>query len=353
MSLTIHRTGASDYGNHVKALVSGAPGSGKTRFSSTFKNPLFASAEGGLMSIADRNIPYVEIKHSADLLNIKNILDQDAADREKQLGFPVDTIVIDTIDEIQRIFIAERLADQRKEALTLPDWGWLSEKMQNVVRGFRNLPLNVVFTCHVKEVNDSESGGVWHKPALQGGIADQIAGYVDLSFLIQTSIVTEIVDNQTTQVEKRILITKPSRAYPFLKDRSGKLSGEIPITFDGDYDRIYDTIFGDLSGLKENAVVEIQTPEPTPVNAAVVTAAPDPVEVAKKKASAVRAKAEAPKEEIATVKPLSKDAANTGAATGLKCEECGGEVESQDQADFSRIRYRAILDKACFDKRSQ
>lgn len=43
--MKIRRTGADDYGKYVKALICGEPGSGKTLISSTFPNPLYASAE--------------------------------------------------------------------------------------------------------------------------------------------------------------------------------------------------------------------------------------------------------------------------------------------------------------------
>ena len=43
----------------IKALIYGASGSGKTTFSGTAKNALFLSAEGGLLSIADKSVDAV------------------------------------------------------------------------------------------------------------------------------------------------------------------------------------------------------------------------------------------------------------------------------------------------------
>src|SRR4051812_4849054 len=115
MALKIFRTGAADYGRWVKMLLAGEPGSGKTRSSSTWTNPFFASAEGGLMAVADRKVPATKIAHSAELEQLLKILQQNAEVRESMLGVPVDTVIIDTLDEVQRILIKERLSDKRQE----------------------------------------------------------------------------------------------------------------------------------------------------------------------------------------------------------------------------------------------
>lgn len=367
MALKIRRTGASDYGKFIKALVFGQPGAGKTLISSTFPNPLYASAEGGLMSIADRDIPYVDIRSSEDLLAIKNSVDQEPDVRAEILGFPVDTIVIDTIDEIQKILIAERLKATRNSAMQLQDWGWLSEQMRAMVRGFRNIPIHVVFTCHLKEVTDGETGRVSYKPGLQGGISDDIAGYVDLSLLIDTALVNETVKGKLVKVEKRTLLTTQTVKYPFLKDRSGKLPAEMEVNFTDDFERINQTIFGNVN-LAEGVTYDVETPQPVLTD----EPAPEPEVVAEKPKPAVPVTeitpepvklAEAPVAEPAPeedtpseggVKVRNKLPAGVvpqpkGHGTDIYCTMCGGEVETEKRAEFSRIRHRKILDDACYE----
>ena len=74
MAFKVRTTGASDYGRYIKMLVAGNPGAGKTLLASTALNPIYASAEGGLMSIADKGLPYVEIEKIDDLLELKQML---------------------------------------------------------------------------------------------------------------------------------------------------------------------------------------------------------------------------------------------------------------------------------------
>lgn len=241
--MDVRITGDSNYGTHIKALIVGPAGVGKTRMSSTFKNPIFASAEGGLMSVADRRIPYVNIESSEDLHRLRVALMQDASIREGVFGTKVDSVIIDTIDEIQNILVRERLEVSKNDKLTLPDFGWLREQMRAIVRGFRNLDMNVVFTCHDKESRDDELGKVMIKPALQGAFADEIPNMVDLALILVNRAETQIVDGGTSRVIRRFLQTYPDAQHAWVKDRSGALPQEFEINFEDDYQRMYDTIF--------------------------------------------------------------------------------------------------------------
>lgn len=351
-NIKVQRTGAHDYGRYIKALICGNPGAGKTLISSTFPNPLYASAEGGLMSIADRNIPYVKVETSHDLLAIKHAVDQMPSVREELLGFPVDTIVIDTIDEIQRILIRERLEETKKDSMTLPDWGWLGEQMQAIIRGFRNMDLNVVFTCHMKEVQDNDSGRVWFEPGLQGAIGKQISAYVDLALWLRSQTRTKIVDNTTAVVQERQLITRPDLAHEWVKDRSGKLPPEVDVNFEDDYQRLHDLIFGGIS-LPVQESREVVADEPTVVVPPTPDPPREPVSVAAPEGGQAAPEPSAAPAETPVSVPNGKAVQRETVAENVEtvltpskeskvCSECGEDV-SDDQADLSRIRFRKIL----------
>ncbi len=51
----------------VKLLVYGQAGAGKTSLIPTLPNPVVLSAEGGLLSIAGADVPYITISTMADL----------------------------------------------------------------------------------------------------------------------------------------------------------------------------------------------------------------------------------------------------------------------------------------------
>lgn len=387
MSLTVKRTGAADYGRYTKALIVGEPGAGKTLISSTWVNPIYASAEGGLMSVANRNVPFVEINTSKDLRALKGLLDQSPEVRERELGFPVETVVIDTIDEIQKILIRERLAETRKDAMTMQDWGWLGEQMKAIITGFRNMDMHVVFCCHIKDKDDQETGASWTIPGLQGSTGNEIAGYVDFSLLLKTSTISEI-NPENNKVEKRtirILQTYKDARNPWIKDRSGKLPNEFEVNFVDDFDRIYQTVFADVGSLPESTSQEVeQDPKALEdIPAPTVAAKPEPAPERPKAKVTPKSKPEpkpepAPEPDVEATQPEPEtepvqDALTTeqdkpsaeaskpevslpdgitpedrGYGTGIYCEVCGGEVETEDQADLSRIRFRKVMDRPCF-----
>lgn len=402
MTLKIKRTGASDYGQVTKVLIAGNPGAGKTLVSSTWPSPFYASAEGGLMSIADRDIPYSEVRSISDLLKIKTALDQPAHLIENLFGFPIETVVVDTIDEIQRILIRERLEETKRDALALGDWGYIAEQMAAIVRGFRNLNLHVVFTCHLKEVTDNDTGRVSYKPQMQGGFTDQIAAQVDLALLLKSTTRTEIVDGKAEKITRRVLQTNPDLQYEWIKDRSGKLPTELEIDFQTDYERISTLIFGGTK-LKEGKTseIEVELPELQPIkpaNEAVVrpmrrarpsvpslsTAAPSPAPAPAEQVVAPEPVVTAPVEEVkapeivqenATVpEPVAEEVRPDGIlvrnpdqympakslkltpcghGTDLYCQTCGKEIETVRRSELSMVRFRSFLCEGCFQDKKR
>ena len=60
MAISVKTTGSLAAGG-VKLLVYGQAGAGKTSLIKSLPNPIVLSAEGGLLSIQDADLPYIEI----------------------------------------------------------------------------------------------------------------------------------------------------------------------------------------------------------------------------------------------------------------------------------------------------
>ena len=235
--------------------------------------------------------------------------------------------------------------------------------MGALIRGFRNLDMHVVFTCHLKETSDSDTGKTWVKPGLQGSMADKIAAYVDLALLLKNGLRTEVVEGEAKRVMSRELQTFPDPLHPWIKDRSGKLPQDLDVNFADDFERIEELIFGSVD-LKEGAVSEMHelaepedviapAPEPAPE-----PAAPEPVAVADPVVKAdvpaeLEAKTDAPAEVAPAGGPRNQladgvEPKDLGHGVNIYCTVCGDEVASEEDADLSRIRHRRIMCKPCF-----
>lgn len=386
MGLSIRVTGADEYGQYLKCLICGDPGAGKTRSSSTWPNPLIASVNANLMSVADRQVAYAPITSSNDLLQLRHTLDNSPEVRAAKIGKPVDTLVVDTIDHFQQLLAAERRRDEKKDTLSGPDWGWLGDEMRAIVRGLRNLPLHVVLLCHLKVTEDMETNKVFLRPSLQGALGDEIAGYVDVALAFKAVTTLEVSpDGQTSQrVVHRYAQTYPDPTLPWVRDNSGKLPPEFEINFTDDFDRLNSAVFGSLNLAPSSTIgqvddeaprqlvasgnshVRVQTPAPAPrppvIQEPVVAPETEPVAqptpeqiepVESEEDIAAQLAAELKNEPVPTpaAAPVPAAAPTNGSAAAddrPPCDSCGGRIESDDQLDLSTLRFRKPLCRTCF-----
>ena len=393
MALKIKRAGADEYGRTLKALIAGDPGSGKTRIASTFPNAFYANADAGMMSVVDRQVPFVDIDSTETLTQLLQALRQTPKQRQAILGAPVSTIVVDTLDSIQKILIEERKREQKKESLAISDWGWLGDQLRVLIRNFRNLDMNVIFTVHLKSVEDGDTGQTFIKPGLQGAMGDEIPAYVDVCGLLKATPTTVVQDGKQVRVLQRLLQTGPDARHPWLKDRSGKLPVDFDVDLIQDGPRLLKAIYGGapaapsemLTETTEAPQVEEKVEEKSEPKAKEVSrpkgrtstetqqpvseapgAAVEPVQRESKAEEAPSSSPEpepeqepeaqeaAPEpvvtaaEEVVAVAESGNGQVREAPATDMICDECGDPIESEDQRDLALIRFRKRLDRKCF-----
>lgn len=183
----------------VKMCVYGPAGVGKTVLCATAPNPIIISSEAGLLSLASRDVPYVEIKRIEDF------------DRAYRMVSKSDhkTICIDSLSEIAEVLL-KKLKDEAKD----PRQAYLqmAEAMLNMIRNFRDLKSrHVVFVTKMDSRLD-DVDVMQHKPVLPGQMLNaQLPYFVDELFCM-------IQDRKG----ERWLQTEGDRNR-ICKDRSGKL----------------------------------------------------------------------------------------------------------------------------------
>ena len=116
--------------NGVKVLVYGQAGAGKTSLIKTLPNVVVLSAEGGLLSIQDADLPYLEITSMADLIEAYDWLS--SGDGKK-----FQSVALDSISEIAEVCLngEKKIAKDPRQA-----YGSMQEQMAEVIRAFRDLP---------------------------------------------------------------------------------------------------------------------------------------------------------------------------------------------------------------------
>lgn len=211
MHIQIRSTQGIGLRQGVKCVVYGKAGMGKTTLCATAPNPFIISAEGGLLSLAQFNLPYTEIKTIEDL----NRVHQWALQSNEARQFS--TICVDSISEIAEVVLnnARKKAKDPRQA-----YGDLQEKMADVIRSFRDLQgFNVVMTAKQEFIKDDTTGAMLNMPSMPGkNLTRDLPYFFDEVFKIDIGV-TQDGSNR----KYRYLLTQPDFMND-AKDRSGRLS---------------------------------------------------------------------------------------------------------------------------------
>lgn len=207
MAITLKSTkGLHAHG--VKCLVYGHAGSGKTSLIPTLPAPIVLSAEGGLLSIADAEVPFIEIGSMADLMEAYQWLTESADTK----GFQ--SVALDSISEIAEVVLAEELKRNKDGRAA---YGELNTVMAGMIRAFRDLPgKHVYFTAKCEKAQD-ETGKMLYAPSMPGkSLTMQISYFFDLVMALR---VEKDAEGQT----HRMLMTDSDGTWQAKNRAAGKL----------------------------------------------------------------------------------------------------------------------------------
>jgi len=173
---------ASQFGtdDRAKVLDYGNTGSGKSQLGSTAKNPAIALCERQALRTIRRRNPNAAIwliESTDDLREMLIALTEQHARDE----CPYDTVVLDSLTEMQGILKKEilRKGGQSKETLSVGEWGVIIDKITDIVRAFRDLPMHVLVLCRAEESYVDDARHV--RPSLNGKkLPNDIAGFFNV-----------------------------------------------------------------------------------------------------------------------------------------------------------------------------
>ena len=192
----------------VKILVHGQSGVGKTTLIGTLPNPVVISAEGGLLALADLEIPYLNVTNMTELNEAYEwLLNSKEADQFQ-------SVAIDSISEIAEVVLntEKKLTKDPRQA-----YGALQEQMTDLIRAFRDLPKKHVYMSAKTEKATDENGRILYSPSMPGNKLGQMLPY------FFDEVLALRVERDADGATHRGLMCDSDGLWT-AKDRSGKLS---------------------------------------------------------------------------------------------------------------------------------
>lgn len=164
--------------NGLKIVVFGASGSGKTTLIKTLPNPVILSAEAGLLSINDAEIPYIEIRNIEDLHEAYKWASTSAEAQQ------FESVALDSISEVGEVVLAN---EKRKNKDGRAAYGEMQTVMMDLLRAFRDLSGKHVYMSAKMEKAQDENGRMMYSPSMPGSkLSQQIPYLVDECYALRT-----------------------------------------------------------------------------------------------------------------------------------------------------------------------
>ena len=191
--------------NGIKVLVYGHAGAGKTTLGATMPAPIIISAEGGLLSIKDAGLDYIEV-NSMDTL-------MEAFEYVSASGDKYASVVLDSISEIAEVVLIHEKAVNKDGRAA---YGEMAVQMTSIIRAFRDMAgKHVLMTAKVEKAQD-ESGRILYSPSMPGNKVGQ-----SLPYFFDEVLALRVEKDADGRAQRALMCD--SDGIWLAKDRSGKL----------------------------------------------------------------------------------------------------------------------------------
>src|SRR5690625_4752245 len=191
----------------VKLLCYGEAGAGKTTLIAGMPEPVILSAEGGLLSLQEANIPYIEISSMEMLYEAYQWLTESDEAKDFQ------SVALDSISEIAEVCLSHEKKINKDGRMA---HGEMQDKMAGIIRDFRDLPERHVYMTAKLEKTQDEQGRLLYGPGMPGKKMPQ-----SLPFFFDEVLAMRVERDADGNVQ-RALQTAGDGLWS-AKDRSGKL----------------------------------------------------------------------------------------------------------------------------------
>lgn len=232
------------------ALIYGESSVGKTTLAAgadnvpQMRSVLFVDIEKGDLSI--RKTPYrPDVVRLSDWNQLKRLYQELLVGPEVH-GY--NTVVIDSLNEVVDLNLKDIMIERSGEEDDTPEWAhWNANQVRilRLLRNFRDLPMNVIFTSLVTERTDKKTGVTTKLPDLPGKLAAKVPAIFDNVFYYFMKEVQ--LPGESEKSNRRLLLTTKTPDTVAKNRGSDKLSEVVivpPVTEQTTMKMIYEAVIG-------------------------------------------------------------------------------------------------------------
>jgi len=180
---------------HIRLLLYGEAGSGKTTFAGTFPRPFFLDSDKGGRTLKDKKIPFLALRRGDRVFDIcYNVLTRIEKKEPPFDKLEIDTIVFDSLTSLADMLIVESMvypspgSPPQNPDIVKASWdnySQLQNRLKHLLKYSQDLGLNVVATAGVKLERDEILGSFIGKPNIVGGYRDLVSHDFDSVFYLE------------------------------------------------------------------------------------------------------------------------------------------------------------------------
>lgn len=247
---------------NINILLYGRSSVGKTTLAGSsdavpeMRNVLYVDAEEGTLSL--RKTEYgVDVVHVTDWNAIADLYHALAAG-----GHGYNTVILDSLTEFQDLNMRAIMAamkadpdniDRDPDVPGMYEWNKSEKQIKRIIRAFRSLPMNVIFTALMKEDKDPKTGVVMKLPDLPGKLAHRVAALFDV--VLYYTIIPGSANEHGEETGQRRVVASQAGTNTVAKNRG---SDALPALLDipepsevAGMSIIYPLIVGDAKQTKD------------------------------------------------------------------------------------------------------
>ena len=172
----------------LNILLWGAPGTGKTRFMGTAPRPFIIAAEDGVLTLANKDIPYYLLQDDEKVYDTVMQILEDAR-LKKGIFEEIETICLDSVWKLNKMLMDEILDDANVEKAQFDHWGKLGTRVSKIVEGFLKTDFHFIASVGEKVKEDKLTEELRPTFNMSGSYADQIAYEFDFNIFMKKKAV--------------------------------------------------------------------------------------------------------------------------------------------------------------------